>query len=71
MPKSGTADTAQELVMMRMSLHALRERLIEDLDAMDANIAALIPEDNKSRHRSSAEIKRRSQEIYDNKFPEK
>jgi len=71
MPKAGTIDTAQELVMMRMSLNALRERIIEDLSAMDANIAALIPEDNKSRHRSSAEIKRRSQEIFDSKFPKK
>jgi len=54
-----------------MSLYAIRERLIDDLDEMDAHIEALIPDRNKSRHRSHAEIKRRSQEIIEKKFPKK
>jgi len=43
------SDTYQRLSLMRMSLVAFRRQVNEQLDAMDSEIAAMIPED-KVKH---------------------
>ncbi len=44
------SDTIQELILMRMSIKAIRDRMNEDLDAMADQINRLLPPEDDSRH---------------------
>ena len=44
-------DTVQELILMRHSIRAIRERLNEDLDAMAKQIERLLPPPDTERSR--------------------
>lgn len=50
--KSSVLNTAttQELVLMRMSIQAMKERLCQDLDAMADRLDRLLPPKNEMRY---------------------
>jgi len=61
------AKIIEELVLLRMELHAIRDRLQEDLNAMDSQIAALIPEMPKN-NKTHADYSRELDEAFEKKF---
>jgi len=61
------SDIYQELAMLRMELHAIRDRVQEDLNAMDSQIAALIPETPKN-NKTHADYSRELDEAFEKKF---
>ena len=48
--KSTNFDTTQELILMRMSIKAIRDRMNEDLDAMAEQINRLLPPEDDTRY---------------------
>lgn len=45
-----TTDATQELVLMRMNIQALKERLCQDLDAMAHRLDRLLPAEDGLRY---------------------
>lgn len=43
-------DATEELILMRMSIRALKERVCEDLEAMADQIARLLPPEDDYKH---------------------
>ena len=47
---SNNFDTTQELILMGMSIKAIRDRMNEDLDAMAEQINRLLPPEDGARY---------------------
>lgn len=50
MPSQPDTDTHTELVLLRHSIKAIRDRVCEDLDAMDDRIMRLLPAETDNRN---------------------
>jgi hypothetical protein len=48
--KQHKQDPTQELLLMRMSIQAVKEKVCQDLDAMVAQIERLLPPENETRY---------------------
>ena len=49
-PLPSNSDTNQELVLMRMSIQAMKNRICQDLDAMAARLDRLLPPEDHMRY---------------------
>jgi hypothetical protein len=47
---SAQPTTTQELVLMRMNIQAMKERLCQDLDAMASRLDRLLPSEDPMRY---------------------